>query len=86
MHAEARHLQEVLSDLRGALATAVAKAHASLADADRERAVADQRVGDLRETHAQLVADLRAELAVVRTEAQEQRTRADRAGVPRSLE
>ena len=72
-------LQETIGAARGELATAVAERDGARAEADLERAHGDQRVGDLRASHEQQLSGLRQELAQVRAEAGEQRSRADRA-------
>ena len=72
-------LQDALGVARGELATAAAERDGARAEAERERVHSDQRVGDLRASHEQQLTGLRLELAKVRAEASEQRSRADRA-------
>ena len=80
---EAREQQDRLHAERDALQahldTMTAQRDAARADVDREKAHADQRVEDVRATHAQQITDLRAELEQARHEARAERTRADRA-------
>ena len=72
-------LRESLGELRASLAVTTSERDAARADVEHERAHGDQRVGDLLAGHDQQVTQLRAELAQVRDDAREQRSRADRA-------
>ena len=76
---EHQNLREAVGALRGELAAATAERDGARADVERERTHGDQRVDDLRATHAQQTGQLREDLAQVRAEAREQRSRADRA-------
>ena len=80
-HARIVHdiIREEASSLRVNLATAIAQRDAAWADARRERSHGDQRVGDLRTTQHQQLAQLHDRTAWLRQEVCEQNGRADRA-------
>jgi chromosome segregation ATPase len=72
-------LRDQITDLRATTATLTAQRDAARADLDREREHGDQRVADLRSTYETQLAHQGDELAQARSDAQDQRTRADRA-------
>ena len=77
-------LREQAAELRRTEATATAERDAAKADVERERAVADQRVDDLRSTYEAQLDRVTSELTQSRAEAQRQRSRSDRAEAPTS--
>lgn len=72
-------LREEVSSLRGNIATAIVEREAARAEVQRELTHGEQRVSDLRTTQEQQLTQLRDELAGLRQEARDQRSRADRA-------
>lgn len=76
---QADRYQELAGDLRGELAAVTAERDAARADIDRERQHGEQRVVDLRASLDAQVGQLREALVQARRDAQDQRSRADRA-------
>lgn len=72
-------MQEEVSSLRGSLTAVSVERDSARTDIERERTHGGQRVSDLRITQEQQLAQARDELAELRKEAREQRSRADRA-------
>jgi colicin import membrane protein len=72
-------IREEASSLRGNLATVIVERDAARAHARRERTHGEQRISDLRTTQDQHLTQLRDELAELRQEVREQRSRPDRA-------
>ena len=72
-------MRDEASSLRGHLAAAIVERDSARMDVERKITLGEQCVNDLHTTQDQQLAQLRDELAELRQETREQRSRADRA-------